>query len=482
MSTIFMIRLASHAGQEMHWWRFSADKQLHSSGQVPDAASLASLQPDVQDNPVIALVPACDVILRAVDLPGRLNRKTQKALPFLLEESVVDDPESLHVTVLAWASPTVHLAAVSRSLMQEWCGWLESAGLRVDKMLPDIFALPLTEGGCRWSLGEQHLIRESHWQGMTLESVLLAALPDERTSGWQSCCSETAMHIAHLPDANLLNGEWKPQRQKIPLHDGWRWPGYLLALSLLLALTLFGLERFQQYREVSRLEAQMQALYQQAFPGSPTAGDPWREFNLKAARNRGAFLSLLRALDESLPAAVTMQSLQYDAASQGLTAQLSGTSPVTLKAIEQQLPSSVMLRTDPQQSSASEITLVLKKAGLPRHLTATDRPRDVQRAQQLQQMKMLMAQQSLVNTTGADLRSLLQQTREKAQLTALSVVEQDGALTLHFEAAVPFSHLTGWLQQLEYHHGIVPQQVQLMDKGEGNVEVKRLVLTRGGAR
>ncbi|MGL5600936.1 MAG: type II secretion system protein GspL [Silvania sp.] len=469
-----VIRLASHAQQAMHWWLFSADRRLQASGQVPDAASLASLQHHAKDSPAIALVPTCDVVLRAVYLPGRLNRKTQKALPFLLEDEVVDEPEKLHVAVLACELPKVHLAAVDNTLMQTWRSWLDLAGLRVEKMLPDVFALPLVEGGCRWLLGDQHLIRESRWQGMVLEASLLAALPPGREAGWQTCGGELPLSVAHLPAVSLLQGGWQPQRQYPRIPGIWRVPGTLLALMLMLVLIGWGLEKYQQYRDESQLAAQMQALYQKAFPGSPPAGDPWREFNTRMARARSGFLPLVLGLDVLLPAGVVVQALQFDTSTQALNAQLSGITPLAMNAIAARLPPTLTLQT-----RAGGVTLSNNTQALARKVTPDQLPRVAQMAQQLQQMKGQTAQKSAVSAPDADLSALITQTRKEAHLPALTLVKQGKGLELRFGTAVHFASLIDWLQTLDYHYGIVARQVELNDKGQGNVEVTRLALSRG---
>jgi general secretion pathway protein L len=57
------------------------------------------------------------------------------------------------------------------------------------------------------------------------------------------------------------------------------------------------------------------------------------------------------------------------------------------------------------------------------------------------------------------------------------VTRNDNDLEIKYATPVPFTSLANWLQTLEVQYGIVPQQVELTDKGQGNVQVERLVLS-----
>ncbi|MBZ0059563.1 MULTISPECIES: type II secretion system protein GspL [unclassified Leclercia] len=465
MRETLLIRLASHAHQTLYWWRFTADNQLSTSGEIPDAAGLADWPFCASDTQIIALVPACDVLLRTVTIPGRLNRKTRKALPFLLEDEAVDEVEKLHITVLAAESPLVHLAAVDRTLMQMWQAWLDSAGLSPVQMLPDVFALPRVEGGCYWRLGEQQLIRESHWQGMVLEAGLLAAFPPERVARWQACTAAVPLSVTHLPAASLLQGDGQLPRQQA--RGLWRTPGYLLSLWLVLALITWGLEGYRQYREDAKANARMQVLYQKAFPGSKPAQDPWREFNRKTSRYSGAFLPLLRALDGALPAAAAVKALAFDIATPGLKVELAGTSLMAINSLKQRLPPGFRL----SQTESGEVTLMAPRK-------VPEPPLSV--AQQLRQMTQQVAQKPAVEARTGDPAALLTRTGQSAQLPVLTVAAQREALAVNFAGVVRFTRLAEWLQTLEYQFGIVVQQLRLADKGQGEVEVKQLTLSSGG--
>ena len=477
MSETLLIRLASHAHQPMFWWLFSADDRLLFSGEVPDAAALASLQEYTIGNQVVALVPACDLVLRSVNLPGRLTSKTRNALPFLLEDEVVEEPSRLHVAVLAHESPSVHLAAVEHTLMQEWLRWLDEAGLQANRMLPDVLALPQTVGGCRWPLNEQHLIRESRWQGMVLEEELIACLPPTQVSGWQTSPQSLPLRAVHLPPVTLLQGTYRPQRTKSGSFGVWRTPVFLLAASLVLILAVRGVESLSLNHQQSLIQEQMAAVYRQAFPGSKPVSDPWFAFKKKMEGRNSQFLPLARTLDSVLPSTVRVQTLHFNAAEKELQAQLSGTSAIALQAIEQRIPAGFSLRIGEEHTRAGMVTVYLNRKPTRQKEHQPAMPRLEQMKAQLAQMQSEIGQKPAISQPVTNMSDVITRTSTQAHLPTPPMTQNDNELEIKYATPLPFASLANWLQTLEVQYGIVAQQVELTDKGQGNVQVRRLVLS-----
>lgn len=477
MSETLLIRLASHAHQPMFWWLFSADDRLLFSGEVPDAATLANLQEYANGNQVIALVPACDVVLRSVNLPGRLTHKTRNALPFLLEDEVVEDPARLHVAVLAHESPSVHLAAVEHSLMQEWLRWLDEAGLQASRMLPDVLALPQTVGGYRWSLDKQHLIRESRWQGMVLEDELITCLPAARVSGWQTTTQTLPLRAVHLPPVTLLQGTYRPQRNKSGSFGVWRTPLYLLVASLVMVLATRGLESLSLSHQQSALQEQMTAVYRHAFPDSKPVSDPWFAFKKKMEERNSRFLPLARTLDSVLPSTVRVQTLQFDAAQKELQAQLSGTSAIALQAIEQRIPAGFSLRIAEENTRSGTVTVYLNRKPKRQKENHPAMSRLEQMKAQLAQMQSEIGQKTAISLPVTNMADVMTRTSTVAHLPSPPVTQNDNQLEIKYATPLPFTSLANWLQTLELQYGIVLQQVELTDKGQGNVQVESLLLS-----
>jgi len=110
-------------------------------GPLISAAKAAS------DARVIVIVPGEDVVIDEVLLPGQNKQRLLAALPFALEDQLIDDVNNLHFILGPRHGDGQYVVAiVNRERMQQWSDICDSLGLRVDVMIPDTLALSTTIG------------------------------------------------------------------------------------------------------------------------------------------------------------------------------------------------------------------------------------------------------------------------------------------------------------------------------------------------
>jgi len=146
-------------------WRFSG---------VSGHGDVAVLRQAAGAAPFHVLVPAEACLLTQVDLPVRNPRELQQALPFALEDRLVDEVETLHFTAgeAQGESGRRVVAVVSLALARQWLDALRSAGLRPAALVPEVLALPF-EPGC-WSVvleGARVCVRTGTGTGMAFEAA-----------------------------------------------------------------------------------------------------------------------------------------------------------------------------------------------------------------------------------------------------------------------------------------------------------------------
>ena len=96
-----------------------------SSGSLQEAAVAA------QDRPVIALVPAVDILTTTVHMPVRSASKIRTALPFALEENLAQDVSDLHFAIgERQADNRLSVAVVAHDRMTDWLEQLAAAGIK----------------------------------------------------------------------------------------------------------------------------------------------------------------------------------------------------------------------------------------------------------------------------------------------------------------------------------------------------------------
>lgn len=385
MNEFLLIRLGSRHQDNVYWLVWSAQQQeVIASGQLNSAAQLSELTERAGHRPVYVLVPGCDVILRELTLPGRLNAQTMQALTFMLEEDVASDVEKLHITVLQHQGSHVQIAAVEQAQMQQWLSWLADAGLTAQQLLPDVLALPQPADN-HWSflqLGSQWLIRQTQWQGAVVDDNWLPVWinshahlpclqsytppPEAIAAEWQISLCELPLQLLaeHLPAirVNLLQGvyrsvsPWKKQWVR------WRLPAILAGLWLLLFAGHQGIEYVQLRQQQQQLQQQMTTLYRQLFPEEKRIVNPRTQLKqhlqaLQQSPLSDSFLSQLSSLAPLLhnTPGLELQQLQFDAGKQEFRLQISAHDFQTLEQFRSQANTTFETETTNMQNQNGQV-------------------------------------------------------------------------------------------------------------------------------
>ena len=344
MSEQLIIRLGSRASQTISWlvWVSHSDEVI-ASGEIASADELGQLAERLGARPAIALVPASDVVLKQVSLPIRPTRQILQALPYMLEDEQAEDIDQLWLALGALEQHDgqyqQQVAVVQRERMDGWLSWLQEAGFNVVRMLPDALLLPDNPLPACIELNKQWLIKQGPWQASAIDSswwpqyLALAALPNIASySPWPADIMQSQQSMEpELPLAllarqlqqvsfTLLQGPYAPKRQANKQWRQWR-STVVLAVSCFVAYLLVqGFSVWQLERQLTQVQQQSLAEYQQAFPGE-TIVNLSRQVEQKLASvgmgsESANFLILLNVLQRQLAEVgdIKVDSLRFDAA------------------------------------------------------------------------------------------------------------------------------------------------------------------------
>lgn len=253
------------------------------------------------------LVPAEAVLLTRVALPAGSAARLAQALPWALEDQVLDDVDRLHFAAAPRAADGTSLVAVvARERIEDWLAALARAGVRADALLPDVCALPVPETGhiafvdgtrCRVRAADGSgyacaLAEASHWLGAGAEVPVWLApgvSPQLLPAGcaW-AVQSGPRPEPRGVPPLNLLSGAYAPRHRRRRQRRLWRVAAVLAAAALLLA----GLTRVTSVVRLqaanAAAEASLQTHYAELFPGSPPVPDPVARVRSELQRLGGA--------------------------------------------------------------------------------------------------------------------------------------------------------------------------------------------------
>jgi general secretion pathway protein L len=382
--TLF-IRLGSQA-QDTIYWLIMANATHHEpeiigSGELSHADQLQELTEKAQQRQVKIIVPSCDVLLKKLSVPAKSARAVRLAAPYMLEDELAQDVEQLFFAYDEQTDDSkghnCFAAVVNHSLMQQWLAWLEAAEIETTIFLPEVLAMPLSQG--KWTsiaLGsnakQQVIVRQDKWQGFTVDSAtwqLQCQIFSANKSNTDSDNSSTDddnveqqgvaidsysplehsddLAIKSMPEElplallakhyhqskfNLLQGQYKVKDTQNQYAKQWLWVAGVAVFALFLNLGFKGVQLWQVSSEQQLVEAKIIDTYKQAFPNTKRVriATIKSQLNQKLAQlgagtDSAGFLALLVKVQPAFTkvSALKPDTIKFDAKRQELRVQAS---------------------------------------------------------------------------------------------------------------------------------------------------------------
>lgn len=266
---------------------------------------------------VVLLLAGADVSLLSVQAPPLTGARLKAALPALVEEHILGDPED-SVLVAAPEQPdgTRPIAVADRDWLEAIVRALLAQGARAVAAIPAQLCLPLQPGSVSAAVdGAELTLRQGLFQGfgLALEAVPAVVLQTARAF------SGDAPLVLYVPRALL--GEYQVLAQEAgpgitletddwahwiaasrstaldlvsglgaagtPVRDWrrWRWPLRLILLALAINLTGLNLDWLRLKREAATVQQSMTQTFRQVYPRDPVV-DPVVQMRQNMARAR----------------------------------------------------------------------------------------------------------------------------------------------------------------------------------------------------
>ncbi len=349
MSEQLIIRLPERAELPVSWLVWQAtEKTIIAAGELASVAELSSLHERAGGRKVLVTVPATQVGIYQVTLPGKATRAVLKAVPYMLEEQLAEDIDGLHFALGERQGLQQQVLVVRDSVMQQWQQWLSDAALLPQRMVPEQLAMPVAPA--TWSALhtpngwlvrtstthsfvatadnlalfvelQQQQLAEPLQQIQVLGEWPLALEGVEVEPFEQTLPLELA--ICHWPSRqqDLLQGTYAPKRESNKALLPWRKVGILAGVLFVLALISMGAQIVELNAAKARLKTQSQGVYLTAFPEDKALFKPGSKRNprtLMRAKMRtlgsaaGGSTHFLAMIQKLTPAFVAVPDLEPD--------------------------------------------------------------------------------------------------------------------------------------------------------------------------
>ncbi|MDO6687536.1 MULTISPECIES: type II secretion system protein GspL [unclassified Agarivorans] len=294
MNEQLIIRLPSTGKEVINWMVWSDNEQeVIAAGELAGSAELEVLQDKAEHRRVIVLVPTSDVSHHQLELPKTAQRSWQQVAPFMLEEQLAQDPDSLHICLLDKGKETIDVACVSHQQMDSWQDMLEAAGIYSQTWCVEGYCLPEPEEGQASALqiNQQWLFRFSDGRAMSIDQAWLSvALPllakqypelvvqhyspspkiDIEGIEWQARAPELAMKLladgAKKAKLNLLQGQYASANPLTKIWLQWRKVAIAAGVCFALALTYQVVDTYKTEQQIAEVDSNIRTVYKKVFP------------------------------------------------------------------------------------------------------------------------------------------------------------------------------------------------------------------------
>jgi general secretion pathway protein L len=284
---------------ELRWRRVAA-------GGVVGQGSQRGLEGLAPAEVISVWTPAAETLLLRARLPTRSVAKIVQALPFALEEQLIEPPEQLHFAFAREADGALAVAVTRRERMDGWLAALAAAGLAPTHLAPVTLSVPLADrawtlafldgeivlrSGARAGLGGPAEPRPPAWLHAALaeartessapERILLVDAPaDLDSAAWREALGLPVEAIrpgeASVPadPLDLLQQHYAPRARLAALKRAYIPAAALLAAWLAATLVFDAVEWARVSSKARAAEEEMRALLLKSFPETRAILDP----------------------------------------------------------------------------------------------------------------------------------------------------------------------------------------------------------------
>ncbi len=286
-----------HELTSLDWILFDAQSRVVNHIH---ATTLDTL-PTLINQQVIVLLPSTEVLLTTVEIPTMPQYRLQQAVPYALEEQVAEDIEQLHFALGGRdAAKRLNVAVVAQRYLDKYISELREHGVTATVILPEVLAVPLTEGWSVMQFGQRVVVRTGKQAGFAVEEehlatvLALSELPSQMTI-WGKVTESVRLALVALnipisepevaenvlmtgayqtPFLNLLQGKYQPIQHTAHWWRPWRLTAALLLFFGILKMTDLAISYQQLQQNTQQLNQQIEQIYRQTFPQAQKIVNP----------------------------------------------------------------------------------------------------------------------------------------------------------------------------------------------------------------
>lgn len=271
-------------------WAVVDDAGIVRQSALKDAPDgLAEIAANKQ---VIVLLPAEAIVLTDITMPILKPSKLLKAIPYALEDQLIDDVDKMHFAISEQQPDgKVAVAICTQQQMSQWLDLIKSWDIQPDVLLSAVYGVPYEENTCMVVIEEgQAIIRLSEYIGLGIDELNLSAILPENhkiISDYNIQSMTTA--ISDYKSINLLQGDFFQRKSKqFAIGNLWKVSAYL-ATGLIVLLFLNPIISTIILNNASKkINLQIADIYKRNFPNAKNIVAPKERMQDKLQKITGS--------------------------------------------------------------------------------------------------------------------------------------------------------------------------------------------------
>lgn len=360
MQEKLIIYLHAHDLEHPSWAVLDAEGNVRQSESHDNALGFSQI---AEDKEIIVIVPAEDVLLTSVVLPKMNRTRLAQALPYALEEKLIDDVESLHFAYGEHrADEPLPVAVIAHERMEQWLNLLNAWHVKIDLLVPASFVLPYEENAWHILVADMAIARTELFQGFACDKANLPALlalasaeanqapqsihirnytkepfapllntlstVQEEVQPEQHFIADLAHYAGKTPLLNLLQSRYATKKSKFPRRDK-LWKAAIGFVTVWVAILFLypTVSYFILKQRTHIINAQIVQIYKRQFPQSTNIVAPklrlqekLQKLSVQAGENR--LLVLLGYVGKGIQVAESVKIKRFDFQNNQLTLEL----------------------------------------------------------------------------------------------------------------------------------------------------------------
>lgn len=366
-----------HENQPQISWALFDNKQGYIDGGTQAMTELLP-QP-----PTVILLPTIAFFLTQISIPSKQRQKIIQAVPYLLEEQLIDEVENLHFALSDRDPKTnaITVAVIAQQRLEQYLKSIQQLNFKAINCIPDVFIVPKPVEGWGILLLEEYVLVRTESSGFAIEfdclpfilqsitqlptqmtlfsspdqleqnQLLLTALyalgiPIIEESHPQGVFAWWQQGLASAKPINILQGLYRPVNQTEIAWRPWRLTGILLLIWSVVTFVNYVVNLQQLENQRQQLNTQLETVYRTAFPTAQRVVNPKAQMEQQLATLRSQkgqnsqksdFLTLLTQLAPFLVQLPNLQLKRIDYLNEYFDITLTTTQLAALDQLKQSL-------------------------------------------------------------------------------------------------------------------------------------------------